>query len=110
MSRRIPRVNQLIKKELSQILLKESDFPQNTLVTITRVETSPDLEQTRVYISVIPFSSRALQMLNKKNHSLQALLNKRLKMKKIPRIKFEEEKETARAARIEELLEKIHTK
>ncbi len=39
MSKRIPQVNQLIKKELSQIILREIEFPVGVLVTLTRVET-----------------------------------------------------------------------
>ena len=49
MSQRIQRINQLIKRELSQILLDEFDWeedgrrPKEILVTLTRVETSADL-------------------------------------------------------------------
>ena len=44
MSQRILKVNQLIKKELSQIILKEAEFPKEVLVTLTRVETLPNLQ------------------------------------------------------------------
>jgi len=106
-SRRIQRVNQLIMEELSQIILKELDFPQGTLVTVTRVDTSPDLNRAGVYIGTVPSSPQVFRILNKNIYFLQKLLDKRLKMRKIPRIEFIEEKETARAARIEELLGKI---
>jgi len=109
LSRRIPRVNQLIKKELGQLLLKEFSFPGNVLVTITRVETSVDLSQARVYISVIPKDKvqNVLEILEKLIYYLQQKLNKRLKMRPIPRIRFVEEKKTSEAERIEELLEEI---
>ncbi|PIP22394.1 MAG: hypothetical protein COX38_00830, partial [Candidatus Nealsonbacteria bacterium CG23_combo_of_CG06-09_8_20_14_all_39_25] len=55
-SKRIPRVNQLIKKELSQIVLKEIEFPKGVLVTVTRVEASLDLNQAKVFISSLPES------------------------------------------------------
>ena len=108
-SKRIQRVNQLIKKELSQLLLREVEFPKDILVTITRVESSPNLIQARVYISVMPEekTSRVFQVLNRQIYDIQQILNKRLKMRPIPRIKFVEEKETAEAGRIEELLEEI---
>ncbi|RLC35091.1 MAG: 30S ribosome-binding factor RbfA [Candidatus Nealsonbacteria bacterium] len=109
MSRRIQKVNQLIKKELSQIVLKEMDFLKKVLVTLTRVDTSPDLEQAKVFISVIPEeeSQQALETLNKSIYYLQQKLNQRLKMRPVPRIKFMEEKRTKEAGRVEELLEKI---
>ncbi len=110
MTRRIQRVSQLIKKELSQLLLKEVDFPEGVLVTITRVETSANLFQAKAYISVMPEEklSKVLQILDKLIYFLQQRLNKRLKMRPIPRIIFMEEKATAEAGRVEELLEEIH--
>lgn len=109
MSKRIQRINQLLKEELGQILLKEVDFPKDTLVTITRVEASSDLKQAKVYTSCIPEKEgvKIFQILNKKAFIIQQKINKLLSMKIVPKIKFVEEKETKEAARIEELLEKI---
>ncbi len=105
--KRIQRVNKLIKIELSQILLREVDFPKGVLVTITRVESSVDLKQAKVYISVMPDSrvARISEILGKIIYGIQQSLNKRLRMRPIPKIKFEIEQKTKEAARIEELLE-----
>ena len=104
------RVNQLIKKELAQIILREINFPKDLLVTVTRVETSANLIQAKIYISVLPINknSQVLEILNHQIYDLQQKLNKRLKMRPIPRIIFVQEKKTQEAGRIEELLEKIH--
>ena len=109
MSKRIQRVNQLIKKELGQILLREIEFPRDVLVTITRVETSVDLNQARVFLSCFPEdkTSQILEILHRQIYSIQQLLNRRLKMKFIPRIEFREERKTAEAGKIEELLEEL---
>jgi len=109
MNNRIQRVNSLIKNELSQIILREVDFPKDVLVTITQVEVSKDLNQARVHISVIPGEQvdRAFKILNRRIYDLQQKLNRRLKMRPIPRIKFLKEEKTSEAARVEELLEKI---
>jgi len=109
MSQRIQQVNQLIKKELSRIILKEVEFPAEVLATLTRVETSQDLEQAKVYISVLPENQaeRVLLILNRQIYELQQKLNRRLKMRPIPRIYFIKEKETSKAGRVEEILEKI---
>lgn len=109
---RIQRVNQLIKKELSQIILREVNFPQNVLVTITRVEVSRNLIQAKIYISVMPEeqSSQVLDVLNGQIYDIQQLLNKRLRMRPVPRMIFIKEEKTQEAGRIEELLEKIHKK
>ncbi len=109
MAKRIERVNQLIKKELSQIILREIDFPCDILVTLTRIDTSPNLIESKVFLSVMPESRFAeiLRILNSQIYRLQQALNKRLKMRPIPRIMFRQEKETPKAGRVEEILEKI---
>lgn len=108
--KRVPRVNQLIKKELSQILFREVDFPENVLVTVTRVESLADLSEAQVYISVLPADQfpRVLEILNKLIYYLQQKLNRRLKMRPLPKIKFVKEKRTIEAGRVEELLAKIN--
>jgi ribosome-binding factor A len=107
MSERILRVNQLIKRELSRIILKEIDFPKNLLATITRAETSIDLKEVKIYVSVMPETQirRVLRVLETQVYGLQQKLNKRLKMRPSPRIRFCQEKETSQAGKIEEVLE-----
>ena len=109
MKKRIKQVNQLIRQELSQIILKEVEFSPGALVTVTRVETTPDLDEAKVYISTMPESKskKVLEDLNWQIYGLQQQLNRKLIMRPIPRIKFIEEKETAKAGKIEEILEKI---
>ncbi|OQX53076.1 MAG: ribosome-binding factor A [Candidatus Omnitrophica bacterium 4484_213] len=109
MNRRIKQVNELIKQELSQIILRKIDFPEGVLVTVTRAETSPNLIQVKVFVSVIPESQgkKVLRLLNKEIFGLQQEINKRLKMRPVPKIKFIEEKQTQEAAKIEAILEKI---
>lgn len=108
-SARIQKINSLIKQELSQIIFREIEFPQGSLVTLTRVETSQDLRESNIWISVISEkgTKRILEILNKNIYILQQKLGKRLKMKPIPRIKFLEEKKTSEAGRIEEILEEL---
>jgi len=109
MSSRLLRVNQLIKKELSQIILREIDFSKDVLVTLTRVETVPNLSESKIYVSCIPDGKQedVLKTLISQVWHLQQLLNKRLKMRPIPKIIFLKEKETVKAGKIEEILEKI---
>ncbi|MCK4473759.1 30S ribosome-binding factor RbfA [Candidatus Parcubacteria bacterium] len=109
MSERIRKVNELIKRELSQIILREIDFSKGVLVTITRVEASPNLIQAKVYISALPEDqlTNVFHILKQRVYNIQQLLNKRLKMRPMPKIEIMEEKETKQAGRIEEILEKI---
>jgi len=112
MGKRIEQVNQLIKEELSQIILREIELPPGILLTLTRVETSVDLRQAKVFISVIPENKRekVSEAVNRNIYDLQQRLNKRLNMRPVPKIRFIEEKETAEAGKIEEILEKLKLK
>lgn len=109
MSKRIEKVNALIEKELGQIIFREIEFPQGVLATLTRVESSIDLFSARVYIGVLPQekSKRVLETLNKMVFVLQKMLDKRLRMRPIPRIRFVEEKENVEVAKIDGILENL---
>lgn len=112
MSKRIERVDALIEKELGQIILREVEFPVGSLVTITRVKCSADLANARVYVSVLPqnLADRVLYILDKLVFVLQKFLDKRLRIRPIPKIRFVKEEQTEEAAKIEGLLKKIEKK
>jgi len=96
------------------------------LVTVTRVETTPNLIEARVFISVMftPHperikryalggagpdnkSSQALNILNRRIFGLQQEINKKLRMRPIPKIIFRIESNIQEADRVEKLLEEI---
>lgn len=106
---RLLQINQLIRKELSRIFLKEGDFPKNILTTITRVETTADLKESKVFISILPEkeTDKILRVLNRKIYFIQQALNKELKIRSVPKIKFLEEKQLKEAAEIEKIFKKI---
>lgn len=109
MAYRLERVNELLKEELGEIFLREIEFPKGALATITRVETSLDLMSAKVFISVFPDNLvlPAFKILNSQIYFLQQKINHKLDMRPIPRLVFCQEKETARAGRVEELLEEV---
>lgn len=112
MSNRSPGLNRIIKKEFGQIILREVEFPNHALVTITRVETAPNLSVAKVFISVFPekLAPLVLRILEAQIYFLQQKLNKKLEMRPVPRLIFCQEKETFLAGKIEELLEQVKEK
>ncbi len=106
------QLNELLKREISKILLKEQDFGRDVLATVTRVEVSPDLGEAKVYISVFPQEQKEkiMETLQKNIYHTQQKLNKKLNLKKIPKIIFQEEKKLKQAGRVEELIEEIRKK
>ncbi len=109
MSKRTQRVNQLIKEELGKIISREIIFPQDTLVTFTEVDTSSNLEHTKIKVSIMPEEKQkqVLKILQKNIYHLQKLLDKKLVMKYVPKIRFEIDRTQEKVERIEKLLKKI---
>lgn len=105
-------MNNLVQKVLGEILLREYDFGKHILITITRVEATPNLQEARIYITVIPEEKQGqiLKILSRNVYHIQQELNERLRMRPVPRIKWLIEKGTAQAQRVEELLEEIKRK
>ncbi|HNP79528.1 MAG TPA: 30S ribosome-binding factor RbfA [Candidatus Pacearchaeota archaeon] len=109
---KIEKVNAFIQKELGNIILKEVDIFPGILLTITRVDTSANLIEAKVYVSVLPEdqSKEVMDLLNRKIYFIQQVLNKKLKIRPVPKIIFKKESKTGEASRIEELLMEIDKK
>jgi len=105
----VQRINEVIKEEMAKTILKEIDFPDNTLVTITRVETTGNLIKSKIFVSTMPDKNRekVLKILKSRVYFLQKILNKKMRMRPVPQIEFLEEQKTKEAGEIEELLAKI---
>jgi ribosome-binding factor A len=108
MADRIDKVNSLLQHEISKLISRDFAFSPEILVTLTRVDTAANMIETKVYISVFPEakSDGILNAFNKSVQDIQYKINRTLKMRPIPRIRFVKETEIAKAARIEELLYK----
>ena len=105
---RILQINQQIKQALGQIISAELEFPE-IMVTITRVETSPDLKSAKVFISIIPDNLRgtALKILRKNLKMLQSQLKRNMTAKFTPNIKFLIDEQEIHASQIDKLLDEI---
>ena len=108
MSNRIEKVNSLLEHEIGKILLRDFAFSPEILVTLTRVDTTANLIEAKAYISVFPEtkSEGIINAFNKSVYDIQYKINRTLRMRPIPRIRFVKETEISKAARIEELLYK----
>ena|SRR3989338_7211004 len=108
MPRRIERVNELILKELGNIILREGEIT-GCILTLTRVETSADLSYADVYFLTIPDEEAkgAKKKLVKKIGKLQHALNKRLRMKPLPKIRLHIDREEQEAAKLDKLLDDL---
>ena len=108
MPHRIERLNELIRQVLGRIILQEEDFGPAVLVTIMKVETSDDVLHSNVFLSVYPTEKGegVLKRLNRHVFDLQQLMNKKLEMGPVPKIRFVLDKTEAEAQELDELMEK----
>ena len=108
MSSRIEKVNSLLQHEIGKIIARDFNFPE-ALVTLTHVDTSANLIETRGYISVLPEekTDAIVTVLNKGVYDVQQKINKMVNMRPVPKIKFVRDKEILEAAKIEAILEEL---
>jgi ribosome-binding factor A len=93
MSRRVDRINGLLRQELSQLLSRQTKDPRiNGVITITQVKTSADLRNARVYVSVMGDADakrQALAGIESAATFLRHELRDRLSLRYVPFMKFE---------------------
>ncbi len=111
MTRRIERVNELIKEELAGLLQREIQDPRlSTMVSITGVETSPDLHNATVRVSVLGSEEETQHALAALRHAagfLRRELASRLRLRHVPELTFKLDTSIQKGARVLELLKEI---
>jgi ribosome-binding factor A len=104
---RMRRVDEAMREVLSDAITSEIKDPRVGFVTVTAVDTSPDLRQARVFVSVLGTTSerkRSLQGLRSAHGFLQRKVADELRLKHTPTLDFAYDDTAENAARINELL------
>ncbi len=104
---RMRRVNGAIRQVLADALAGELADPRLGFVTVTDVNTSPDLRQARVFVSVLgdeEARAGSLAALTSAHGFLQSRIASQLSLKRTPRLEFEYDPTTDRALRVESLI------
>jgi len=113
---RLEKINSLLRDEVSKIILRDFEFSlpvgrqvQDILVTLTRVDTSANLIEAKVYISVFPDeeADKIVRILNKGIYDVQYKINRALRQRPIPKLRFVKDKEISKAGRVEEILAQV---
>src|SRR3954469_18616716 len=107
-SARMRRVNEAVREVLSAQLADGLKDPRICFVTVTGVETSPDLRNARVYFSVLGDESARDDALAGLRHSrgyLQAQIGAELRMKRTPTLEFHYDSTSEEALRLTRLIE-----
>ncbi len=109
MSKRTDQVSQLIQNQLGEVISREIELPDGSLVTIIRVEVSPDLKNANIWISIFPAGLRGtvLEILRKNMTELQKALSERSTMRFTPKLFFRIDVTEEKAEEVERLLNEI---
>jgi ribosome-binding factor A len=104
---RMRRVNEAIKEILGEAITTELKDPRIGFVTVTEVDTNPDLRAARVYVSVLGSEEereRSLAGLRSSHGFLQGKIASAMRMKRTPTLTFEYDESAERGDRISRLL------
>lgn len=108
--KRSTRVAELLKREISRILIEEIKDPEINLVTITSVKISDDLRSSKVYFTVIGDRSlreKAMKGLDRATKFIRSEIGRRLKLRYTPELRFYYDVIADRVENIESLFSKI---
>ena len=112
-SNRINRINEEIQKELSALLRTVKDpRVQDTMISITRVETTPDLRYTKVYVSFLQEERVKDAMAGLKSAAgyLRRQLGHNLQLRYSPEIVWSEDDSITYGARMLKLIKSLEVK
>ncbi|MBI5273709.1 MAG: 30S ribosome-binding factor RbfA [Chlamydiales bacterium] len=111
MTRRVERLNSLLKEVLSDVIKKSVRNPEvSPLFTITKVNISKDLRHAKVYVSVIGSleeKTKTIQALHTASGYIGVLASKLIKIRYFPALTFKLDTSIDHHLRIEELLRDI---
>ncbi|MGG5252907.1 30S ribosome-binding factor RbfA [Neobacillus sp. SM06] len=111
MSHRANRVGEQMKKELSDIIGRKIKDPRIGFVTVTDVQVTGDLQQAKVFISVLGDEEQrenTLKGLAKAKGFIRTEMGQRIRLRKTPEIIFEFDESIDYGNRIESLLHQLH--
>ena len=109
MAERMRRVNESLRQVLSEAVGQLKD-PRIGFVTVTGVETSPDLRHARVFVSVLGNERKRTETLDGLQAAhviLQTRIARELRMKRTPQLAFEYDPTVERGVRMTKLIDEL---
>ena len=110
MSTRTEKLRQLLKEEVSDILRHEIKDPRLGFFTIIDTEITSDLQHAKVFVSIMGTpeeQEQSMDVLKHAQHFVRQQLGKRVRMKTLPDVQFQQDETVDQGVRILELLEEI---
>ena len=112
-SRRISRVAELIKREVSQMLLQDikDDRVGAGMVSVTDVDVSGDLQHAKIYVSIYGTDEARQQImagLKSATGYIRSELGHRVRLRRTPEVIFQEDRSIERGTKVLSLLNQLN--
>ncbi len=107
-TKRMSRVNEVMREVIGSAIATELEDPRIGFVTVTSVETSPDLRSARVHVSVLGGEAEreaTLAGLRSSHGVLQARIAHEMRIKRTPTLSFHYDETPERGVRMSRLLD-----
>lgn len=105
------RVNELLRSEISQLIARSLKDPRiSGTISVTEVQTSPDLRHARVYVSILGSEDQRRESLAALRHAagfFRRELGERLTLRRTPELEIRLDESLERGDRIMRLLREI---
>ena len=109
MKHRLVRVAEILKRELSTVILREVPS-DGALITVNAVDVSPDLRNATVFVGVLGTAAQQREVLARLEHHravLQAECAKRVVLKFTPHLHFKLDESIERGSRVLDILDEL---
>jgi len=109
MDHRIEKIESLMRQVLGQMIEREFTPPEGTLVSLTQISVSGNLQEAKVYVGIIPDDAAepVFRRLARGVRFFQSAVNKKLKMRPVPKIIFILDRQGRQAQNVETILEQL---
>lgn len=108
---RLNRIDEELKKELSQIISYELKNPEVTgMISVTRVKITPDLKYAKVYVSILNSKNdeKTIEGLKKSAGFMRSKIAKRINLRITPELVFEKDDSMEYGMKIEAILKDLN--
>ena len=108
---RLNRINEELKREISQIISFELKNPDATgLISVTKVKITPDLKYAKVYVSLLNSKNeeKTIEVLKNSAGFIRSLIAKRINLRVTPELVFEKDDSMEYGMKIDSIIKKIN--
>ena len=109
MTQRTRQVESLLMRAISEVVYRHLSDPRMAgIVSVTKVDVTPDMSQAQIYVSVLPakYQQRTIEALNHAAGYIASLLRKKVALRAVPRLGFRSDKTLKRQATVMEAIQR----